>query len=78
MDPKELFVSALKRLNKEQENKRSPPNKADRQIKESSSKQVRQSGTVNVKKAKQSPLHVMVALGGEEIQLLLVLDLGTR
>jgi hypothetical protein len=55
MDPKELFVSALKRLNKEQEKKRSPPNKADRQIKESSSKQVRQSGTVNVKKSKAFP-----------------------
>jgi hypothetical protein len=29
-----------------------------------------------VKKA--VPLHAMVALGGEEVQLLLILDLGTR
>jgi hypothetical protein len=31
-----------------------------------------------VKKAKAVPLHAMKALGGEAIQLLLILDLGTR
>jgi hypothetical protein len=29
-------------------------------------------------KAKAVPLHAMQALGGEEVQLLLILDLGTR
>jgi hypothetical protein len=29
-------------------------------------------------KAKAVPIHAMKALGGEEIQLLLILDLGTR
>jgi hypothetical protein len=28
--------------------------------------------------AKALPLHAMKALGGEEVQLLLILDLGTR
>jgi hypothetical protein len=34
--------------------------------------------TVPVKKAKAVTLHAMKALGGEEVQLPLILDLGTR
>jgi hypothetical protein len=30
------------------------------------------------KKGKSVPLHAMEALGGDEVQLLLILDLGTR
>jgi hypothetical protein len=36
------------------------------------------SNKVRGSKSKAVPLHAMEALGGEEIELLLILDLGTR